>query len=394
MSKLNKITPEVYELASDHLKIKIDAAREHGQCKAHDKGLLDKSNFHKQLDKLLKKASRNNIAPYTDGHINSPSMDGFVIERKSSFTSPKTGKVGGWKIESPEKAKKLELLKEVVSELVSHTKPIDPVKLKTTNAPDSLMVNIPIGDSHFGCLAWGEECGDDYDLSIAESVHKGAVDMLIDQTPDARHCTIVDLGDFIHSDNQEGVTSRSGHSLDMDGRYHKVIRVAISVVLYYIEKALEKFEFVTYRPEVGNHNDIGALWMQEMLAVMFKNNPRVTIGNNAGNVFFWGHGDCYFMSHHGHQIKGDRLYQLFAKKIMDDHIQTKYRKIYIGHFHHKSFTENAVCEMQTYRTLAAKDAYSAGGGYHANRSITAEVWHKEYGEVSTVNVTIPMIKNI
>lgn len=256
------------------------------------------------------------------------------------------------------------------------------------------MVNIPIGDAHIGMLAWEEECGEGYDLNIAENLHKNAVDLLIDRAPNAEQCTILDLGDFLHSDNMEGMTSRSGHTLDMAGRYHQIIRVAIRIVMYYIERALTKFEHVTYRPEMGNHNDLGAVWMQELLATLYRDEPRVTIANGAGGVFYWQHGNCYFMSHHGHQIKGNRLTELFAKQMLDNQINAKHRKIYLGHVHHKSVTENAVCEIQAYRTLAAKDAYAAGHGYHAGRSISAEVWHKKFGEISSVNVTVPMLEDI
>jgi hypothetical protein len=318
---------------------------------------------------------------------------GNVIKRVSTNYDGDGNIRQQWVIQEPEKQAQLEMIREIMVDLLSDVEPVTPTPFTNKITNDDLIVNIPIGDSHIGCLVWGEECGDDYDLNIAEAIHKQAIDMLIEQTPNASTCAIIDLGDFIHSDNQEGVTSRSGHSLDMDGRYHKVIRCAIRITLYYIQQALKKFERVTYRPEIGNHNDTGAIWMQELLTVLYADESRVTIGNDAGNVFYWQHGECYFMSHHGHQIRGDRLYQLFAKKIMDNHIKTTFRKIYCGHVHHKSVKENAICEIETYRTLAAKDSYSAGAGYHAARGITAETWHKVYGEMSKVCVNIPMIKD-
>ena len=317
---------------------------------------------------------------------------GNVIKRVSTNYDGDGNIKQQWVIQEPEKQRQLDLIREIMVDLLSDVKPLTAIPFRGEILDNDLHVNIPVGDAHIGCLVWGEECGDDYDLNIAETIHKKAIDMLIEQTPNASSCAIIDLGDYIHSDNQEGVTSRSGHSLDMDGRYHKVIRCAIRCTLYYIEQSLKKFQHVTYRPEVGNHNDTGAIWMQELLAILYANEPRVTVGNVAGNVFYWQHGECYFMSHHGHQIRGDRLYQLFAKKIMDDHIKTTYRKIYCGHVHHKSVNENAICEIETYRTLAAKDAYSSGAGYHAGRSITAETWHKTYGEMSKVCVNIPMIQ--
>ncbi len=391
MRQILLVDDTIYESLTDRDKSFVDVVRGHETNRAAAKELgINECNVTRRIQRILSSAAKAGIAPYAG--MTKPVAEGFAIKRVSTFYDP-NGKVSRqWVIQEPERAKMLEMLRELSAELLEGIEPIPLTPPPTAPLEDDLMVNIPIGDAHIGMLSWEEETNDKYDLKVAKALHCRAVDMLIAQTPAARHCTIIDLGDFMHSDNLEGKTARSGNVLDMDSRYHKVVRVAIRIVLHYIQAALKKFEYVTFRPEVGNHNDVGSIWMQEMLSVLFENEPRVTIGNNAGNVFYWQHGECYFMSHHGHQIKGDRLYQLFAKQIMDNHILTRHRKIYMGHVHHKSFIENAICEMQTYRTLAGKDAFAAGGGYIAGRSITAETWHKVYGEVSQVIVTVQMVE--
>ncbi len=391
MNKIHLIDDTTYETLSAEQKHFVDECRKYKkQSEAATALGLAPSSVCRRIDRILAKSARQGIAPYAG--MTKPIAEGFAPKRISTFYDG-DGKVSRqWVIQEPERAKMIEMLKELSLELLEGIPAIPPTPAPVNHLDDDLMVNIPIGDAHIGMLSWEEETHDKYDLKVAKDLHCRAIDMLMLQTPQARYCTIIDLGDFMHSDNLDGTTSRSGNVLDMDSRYHKVVRVAVRIVLHYIQAALLKFEHVTFRPEVGNHNDVGSIWMQEMLSVLFADEPRVTIGNNAGNVFYWQHGDCYFMSHHGHQIKGDRLYQLFAKQIMDAHIKTKYRKIYMGHVHHKSFNENAVCEMQTYRTLAGKDAYASGGGYSAGRSITAETWHKKYGEVSQVNVTVQMLE--
>tara|TARA_R100000951_G_scaffold45720_2_gene38838 strand:- start:334 stop:1530 length:1197 start_codon:yes stop_codon:yes gene_type:complete len=390
--KLSLIDEQIYNDLSIKHKDYIDLLRSHRTySEAAEELGVHVASVSKMVDRILSRAAAKGIAPYAG--MTKPIAEGFVPKRISTFYNDQGQVSRQWVIQEPERAKMLEMLKDLSAELLEGVEPVEPTPAPTAPLEDDLMINIPIGDAHIGMLSWEEETNDKYDLKIAKDLHCRAIDMLIHQTPAAKHCTIIDLGDFMHSDNLEGKTARSGNVLDMDSRYHKVVRVAIRIVLHYIQAALNKFEHVTFRPEIGNHNDVGSLWMQEMLAVVFANEPRVTIGNSAGNVFYWQHGDCYFMSHHGHQIKGDRLYQIFAKQIMDEHIATRHRKIYMGHVHHKSVTENAICEMETYRTLAGKDAYAAGGGYSAGRSITAETWHKKYGEVSKVNVTVQMLED-
>ena len=304
--------------------------------------------------------------------------------------------VNTWERMKADKEKQLALLHEAIVAICDEVVPLDavPPLFDDVHADANLMVNIPIGDAHIGMLAWAEECGEDYDLAIAESVHCQAIDMLVKSTPCAAQCTIIDLGDWLHADNLLGITSRGGNILDIDGRYHKVVRTAIRISNYYIQRALKHYGHVTYRPEVGNHNDVGAIWMQELLSILYKDEPRVTIGNTAGSVYFWQHGLCFFGSHHGHTIKFDKLPDIMAAHIMDEHIETKYRKFYCGHIHHKTIrgADFNTCEVQTYRTLAPKDAYAASHGYYAPRDISAEVWHKELGHMGTVNVNIPMLE--
>ena len=390
---IDSIDDRVYELATDRQKEIIDTVREVGGQLAAGRVLgINESTVRKLLKAAIARAAKKGYSPaqglnsvYPEGYV----MQKVTVQRGSSGDVERT-----WERMCADSDKHLELLKDAIIAICDEASSLPPVPVPPVkHLKEDLMVNIPIGDAHIGMLAWGEESGEDYDLRIAEEVHKAAIDMLIEATPDAKYCTIIDLGDFMHSDNIMGVTTRSGHSLDMDGRYHKVVRVAIRISNYYIQRALQKFEHVTYRPEVGNHNDVGSIWMQELLHILYADEPRVTIGNCAGNMFFWQHGLCYFGSHHGHEIKFDKLPAIMSAHIMDQHVRTKFRKVYCGHVHHKSIrgADFNTCEVQTYRTLAPKDAYSASHGYHAPRGICAETWHKSHGHVSTVNVNIPML---
>ncbi len=394
MSKfIDRIDDTVYELATLRQREVIDAVRDTGSQTAAALQLgMAASSVNRRLQGALTRATIQGYNPeqglttiYPEGYL----MEKVTVHKHNGMV------VDTWERMNADKEKQLDLLRDAISAICEGVEPLPPVPLLETEGNSKLLVNIPIGDAHVGMLAWGEESGADYDLKIAEALHCQAVDMLIDSTPVAADCCIIDLGDFLHADNLFGTTSRGGNILDMDGRYHKVVRTAIRISNYYIQQALKHFTHVTYRPEVGNHNDVGAIWMQELLTILYRDEPRVTIGNTAGCVYFWQHGLCFFGSHHGHTIKFDKLPDIMAAHIMDEHIETKFRKFYCGHIHHKTVraADFNTCEVQTYRTLAAKDAYASSHGYHAPRDITAEVWHKEYGHMGTVNVNIPMMEN-
>lgn len=317
--------------------------------------------------------------------------DGYRVKGQSILYDA-DGKVKlTWEKVDRDKEKQLALIKHLAKQLAKDIKPHKPVAPPEVCLSE-LMCIIPIGDAHIGMLSWAEETGSDYDLKIAESLHKQAIDHLIAAAPQAEYCVIIDVGDFIHADNLMGVTSRSGHNLDMDGRYHKVVRVCMEIVTYYIDRALTKFKFVTYRPEIGNHNDVGAIWLQEAFKRIYAKEPRVEIANHPGNRYFWQWGLCYFGSHHGHEIKMDKLPDVMATHVMDLGIKTKYRKWFTGHIHHEVKKDFNSCSVQSYRTLASLDAYASAHGYNAPRDISLEVWHRSFGEVSTHRVNIAMLE--
>ncbi len=63
MSKIDLITPEIYELASDVIKERIDLARETSIGKAARDLGFDERNFRRALDRLMVKAKKKGIIP-------------------------------------------------------------------------------------------------------------------------------------------------------------------------------------------------------------------------------------------------------------------------------------------------------------------------------------------
>ena len=103
---------------------------------------------------------------------------------------------------------------------------------------------IQIGDAHLGMLAHANEVGRNFDIKIAEVELKTAIDELIDQLPDCERCVINDLGDFTHYENYVGKTEASGHDLDCDTRFPKMLRAYSRLMRYIVESALSKFQYV------------------------------------------------------------------------------------------------------------------------------------------------------
>lgn len=254
-----------------------------------------------------------------------------------------------------------------------------------------LMACYPIGDLHCGMLSWPAETGEDWNLELTERIQCGAMAELVARAPACHHATIVNLGDWLHADNMEGVTSRSGHSLDLDGRYAKMISVGVKVMRQCIESALEKHAEVRVLNIVGNHDDTGALFLAVCLSHVYEDEPRVYVDTSPEPAMYFRHGKTFVGCHHGHSIKPDRLPGVMATDRPQDWGETEHRYWWVGHVHHQSVRDYAGVTVESFRTLAAKDAYATWGGYRSPRDMKCIVLHDEHGEVARHTVNPRMI---
>jgi len=257
----------------------------------------------------------------------------------------------------------------------------------------NLMAVYPIGDAHIGMRAWGEETqGSDWDMTEAVRVQCGAMAALVDLAPPAEQAVIINLGDWFHADNMEGTTSRSGHSMDLDGRYAKMIDVGIRVMRQCITSALEKHKTVRVINVVGNHDDTGALWMSVALRHAYENEPRVQIDKSPAAFHYVEFGKVLIGTHHGHTCKAERLPGVMAADQAKAWGRTEHRYWYLGHVHHQSVKEYAGVSVESFNTLTAKDAYAAFGGYRSRQNMKCIVMHQEFGEVARHTVSAEMLK--
>ena len=58
--------------------------------------------------------------------------------------------------------------------------------------------------------------------------------------------------------------------------------------------------------------------------------------------------------------------------------------------HHQSVKEYPTCTIETFRTLAAKDAWHHSSGYRSGKDIKCITYHKDYGEVGRISVVPQM----
>lgn len=258
------------------------------------------------------------------------------------------------------------------------------------NFSDSLAV-YPLGDPHIGMMSWEPESGADWDINIAKEKFTSVFDRLVKTAPNCTESLIVNLGDYFHADNMEGVTSRSGHRLDLDGRFSKMIEAGMFIMRRMIESALSHHEKVHVINATGNHDDVSSQWLSVALSALYENEPRVNIMVSPAPFQYFEFGSVLIGTHHGHTCKMPNLPGVMAADKPQAWGRTSFRYWLTGHIHHDSMKEYPGVKCESFRTIAAKDAYAAWGGYRAGNDSKCLVMHREHGEIERHTVNLSMV---
>lgn len=346
-------------------------------------GYTDTSGLYKILRRVKKEAARVG----DDKEILKKASPGFSIDRVSSFVDEDGAVKRQWVIANRDKA---DQFNSMMTAWEDFAKTIPKVTLTPTPTEliSELLCDYTIGDNHTGLYTWAKEAGDNWDLVSSVDILKKAMNHLVDCAPSAKTAYILDVGDFFHADNQANETTHSGHKLDVDGRWAKVLYAGVGCICHMIDLALQKHEKVLYRSVIGNHNDHSAVMMNLAVKLRYTNEPRVEVLDSPAIHHYYQFGSNLLADTHGHTTKPDRLPLLMATDVPSMWAGTHNRVWRTGHVHHLSQKEFTGCSVITYRTLAPKDAWHAGQGYRSNREMRCTTYHKEKGTVG-VNIVNP-----
>lgn len=387
----NTYDPKLREFATPRQVEMIDAIEKHGSHRSAAKALgIGHGTIGNAMASLQARAAKMGWSPSHDMTHVVP--DGFRVKGVSTYYDDE-GKVRGqWVKSTVDHNRAEELVREAVSVLSEGVRGLAPL----TNAPQSsdadLLAVYPFGDPHVGLYVWARECGDDFDLEIGRKLTLGAVDRLVASAPAAETAILLLLGDVFHMDDQTNQTPAHKHQLDVDSRFVKVLQVGIETYRHAILRALERHKRVIVKAVPGNH-DPHAIWsLAFTLAAYFSSEPRVEIDLGPSKLWYFRFGKVLIGSTHGDTIKHEKLGGVMACDRAEDWGATKYRYWYTGHVHSKVVTElpGVVCE--SFRTLAAQDAYASGHGYRAGRDMLCIVHHRDFGEIERHRADIGMLE--
>ena len=240
----------------------------------------------------------------------------------------------------------------------------------------------PVFDLHIGALAHRHECGESYDTKIAEQVLNDFFDYAVGAAPMSEKAVLLLGGDLIHSDGLMPVTPTSNHVLDQDSRYAKLVYVAIRSVRRAVGKMLLNHKDVEIQVLEGNHDQSGMIWLRAALAAFYEDEPRVTVDVSPAVVHHTQYGKTFLAYHHGHTIKKAEV--LLAACVSDwreDFGKSVAVYAHTGHLHHQSMVETSLGIVEHHGALAAKDAYSARGGWRSRRQAAVIIYDQDHGEI-------------
>lgn len=369
----------------------LDAVKKHGSTRAAAKALgVHHSSVSKGLLRLKKKARMAGYDP--EAGMRHAVGEPYYVKGVSSYYGPDGALKGQWVKTSIDMDARAEAIEEFLDSRMQEQEPVKPVSRCAGKTNKHLCNLYTMTDCHVGMLAWGKENGGQpWDLKIAERTLKGCFAEMMARAPDAHTCVINQLGDWMHVDKIEPMTPASGHILDADIRFPKIVATAIGILEWMCIEALKKHEKVVLICAEGNHDPVSSVWMRILFQRLFRDNPRLMVDDSEAPYYVYQHGKTMLAFHHGHKKRFQELPTMFAARYPEVWGATKYRYGHSGHMHHKSVLDLPGMRWIQHPTLAAPDSYTVRGGWESMREAEVIIYHDEYGSVGGATVRPEML---
>ncbi|HEY8606769.1 MAG TPA: hypothetical protein VIM12_06630 [Noviherbaspirillum sp.] len=307
------LDPKLKEWATARQADYIDAVAEHGSMRTASRALKVAYNSVADAIALVKRKAA--AAGYSPEHaMTRPVPDRFVVKGVSTYYDEDGKARGQWVKSAVDRDRMQEIMRQAVAAMCEDIAPQAPIPAPMITS-DKLANVYTLTDSHVGTLAWHREnLQADWDLKIAERTLTGCFEYMINASPAAKVGIVAQLGDFLHSDGLAAVTPTSGHLLDQDGRFQKVVQAAIRILRRVVNLALGKYEKVVVLMAEGNHDLASSVWLRAMFQTLYENEPRVEVIDSELPYYVYQHGKTMLAWHHGHLKKSDGLPILFTSQ--------------------------------------------------------------------------------
>jgi hypothetical protein len=386
------VDPQLATFGSERQAQYIEAVNKHGSYGKAGKALgVSEFAVRSSIKRLVKLAATRGYSP--DHDYVHPVPETHVAKGVSTYYDA-DGKVRSQWVKSDLRLQAYnDAVKGAILAFVE-----DLPKLTTPPAPRNFSTDVipwvQIGDAHIGMLAHAAEVGENFDVKIAERELCAAIGQLVDEMPACERAVLNDLGDFTHYENFSATTEASGHPLDFDSRFPKMIRAYARVMRFIIERLLTKVQVLDVIINQGNHSRTNDIWCAVMLRALYEGNPRVNVLDNDSVFIGYRMGKTFVMVHHSDKCTPAKLPGVMTADFPKDFGETDFRYIDIGHVHHRSVAldQNGIT-VESWNHLAASDKWAHEAGYRSSKSITVVLRSKTYGEIGRRTLPIAEVRD-
>lgn len=346
----------------------------------------DPGTVSKLIRSLQVRAGRAGYSSTFDGEYMVPSSE--QVKGRSVLTKDAEGNMIWLKTDKRSETK--ENLIKVFQDLAKSIPPIKAIPKPKAKKSADLAQLITLTDYHLGMYAWADETGDDWDMGIAKSVWKNAVDEMVERSPDCKQGILCQLGDLMHWDGILAVTPTAKNVLDADTRFPLLARTAVEICIYAVETMLKRFDQVHVIMAEGNHDLASSVWLTIIMQQVFNKNKRVTVEASPFPYYHYQHGKTFLGFHHGHLQKMDKLAAQFTQdpKFRPFWGKSNHAYVHTGHLHTEKVVRNDIGGMviEQHPSLSARDAHGSRGFLWSHRAAKAITYEHEDGEVSRIQV--------
>jgi hypothetical protein len=360
-----------------------------GDCKAASVSLgLNTGQANKTLQIVRGEAAKKGYAP--GAGIEHPVAEGFTLKGYSHLTKTVHGEPIWLKARATEHA-----YWEGIKEAIGSVPPVPSHVLPSPPEPQSDIIPwLQIGDAHIGMLAAEAEAGANFDIKIAETEICAAAAYLIEQAPSCERMVINDLGDGTHYETFKAETEASGHVMDFDTRYWKMIQAYIRITRFVIETALRKARTVDYIANQGNHSRSNDIWIAALISALYEETGRVNVLRNESPFIAYRMGKTLVLIHHGDKVKPERLRDIISNDFSADWGETEFRYVDGGHVHSSRRLELAGCVFESWNNLAPRDKWANDMGYRSKQMMSLVLRSKRYGETGRILAPIERVRDL
>lgn len=290
------------------------------------------------------------------------------------------------------------MIQKMVANIEERVQPAPPIPAPPqADAGADFLAVYPLGDMHLGMYAAAREAGEDWNLDKAMQVAEAAIDDLTLYGPPAHEALLVNVGDFFHADGPSNTTPKSGHALSVDGRYFEIMEKGLELKCYMVDRLLQVHQTVRVWVRIGNHDTQSSVGLAIALRAYYRDNPRVIIEVDPSAADYLQFGRVLLGCTHGDTYKANKPEAMVAIMANDRQVewgQTDHRYWFVGHVHHASRKEVPGGYVETFQTLAAKDAWHAREGYRSQRSMSRILIHRLDGEVSRMTSSVGRLRRL